>query len=177
MAECDFTPQRNLNDRKSRLLFLVSIYRKLMRPLEDCFRGKYTSLQLWTILILDAGGPMPMGKLAEAVRIPKQQMSRLAEGLEAEGILVRKVDPNDRRRLLVGLSEQALAEMNAGWMEFERRAEGLLSVLDESERREFNAAADTMNRLLVKLPRDAFGQLRPEKADFESEINHCEPES
>ena len=160
----------SMEGRKERLIFLVSIYRKLMRPLEKCFRGKYTSLQLWTILILDAGGPMSMGSLAAAVRIPKQQMSRLAEGLVEEGILIREVDPEDRRRLLVGLSEQALAEVEEGWREFERRAEGLVTALDEDDRRAFDEALGTLNRLFLKLPKELWEQLGTENQNCQNRI-------
>lgn len=147
--------------RRDHLIFLVYVYRKLTRPLEDCFRGRYTSLQLWTILILDAGGPMSISGLAAAMRLPKQQMSRMVESLVEEGILFRKEDPQDRRRLLIGLSDQAGREMETGWLEFERRAERLLSVLSEAERRDFDEALDTLSRLLVKLPKTFLERLEP----------------
>ena len=140
--------------RRDHLIFLVYVYRKLTRPLEDCFRGRYTSLQLWTILILDAGGPMSISGLAAAMRLPKQQMSRMVESLVEEGILFR-------RRLLIGLSDQAGREMETGWLEFERRAERLLSVLSEAERRDFDEALDTLSRLLVKLPKTFLERLEP----------------
>lgn len=59
------------NSRWGQVLFLVSMYRKLMRPLEECFRGRCTSHQLWAILTLEAAGPMPVGQLAEAMRVTK----------------------------------------------------------------------------------------------------------
>ncbi len=149
------------NGKRNHLIFLVYVYRKLTRPLEDCFRGRYTSLQLWTILILDAGGPMSMSGLAAAMRLPKQQMSRMVESLVEEGTLFRKEDPQDRRRLLIDLSEQAKREMETGWLEFEQRAEGLLSVLSEAERRDFDEALDTLSRLLVKLPKTFLERLGP----------------
>ena len=93
------------NSRWGQVLFLVSMYRKLMRPLEECFRGRCTSHQLWAILTLEAAGPMPVGQLAEAMRVTKQQMSRMVEGLVEEGLLFRKADPSDGRRLLVGTGD------------------------------------------------------------------------
>lgn len=140
------------NSRWGQVLFLVSMYRKLMRPLEECFRGRCTSHQLWAILTLEAAGPMPVGQLAEAMRVTKQQMSRMVEGLVEEGLLFRKADPSDGRRLLVGLSHEARQILNVRWHDFENRADGLLSALNEEERTEFDGAVATLNRLFERLP-------------------------
>ena len=141
------------NSRWGQILFLVSMYRKLMRPLEECFRGRCTSPQLWAILTLEAAGPMPVGQLAEAMRVTKQQMSRMVEGLVEEGLLFRKADPSDGRRLLVGLSHEARQILNVRWHDFENRADGLLSALNEEERTEFDGAVATLNRLFERFPR------------------------
>lgn len=138
--------------RRRQMLFLIAVYRKLIRPLQDCFRGRYTSLQLWAILILDAAGPMSLGELAAALHLPKQQMSRMAESLVEEGTLFRQEDPRDRRRLLVGLSPQARRTMQEGCMTFDHWAEGLFSTLDDVDRAEFDCALTTLNRIFGKLP-------------------------
>ena len=138
--------------RRRQMLFLIAVYRKLIRPLQDCFRGRYTSLQLWAILILDAAGPMSLGELAAALHLPKQQMSRMAESLVEEGTLFRQEDPRDRRRLLVGLSPQARRTMQEGCMTFDHWAEGLFSTLDDVDRAEFDCAQATLNRIFGKLP-------------------------
>ena len=138
--------------RRRQMLFLIAVYRKLIRPLQDCFRGRYTSLQLWSILILDAVGPMSLGELAAALHLPKQQMSRMVENLVEEGTLFREEDPRDRRRLLVGLSPQACETMQEGCMIFDHWAEGLFATLDEADRTEFDNALTTLNRIFGKLP-------------------------
>ena len=131
------------SSRWGQVLFLVSMYRKLMRPLEECFRGRCTSHQLWAILTL----------VAEAMRVTKQQMSRMVEGLVEEGLLFRKADPSDGRRLLVGLSHEARQILNVRWHDFENRVDGLLSALNEEERTEFDGAVATLNRLFERFPR------------------------
>ena len=138
--------------RRRQMLFLIAVYRKLIRPLQDCFRGRYTSLQLWAILILDAAGPMSLGELAAALHLPKQQMARMAESLVEEGTLFRQEDPRDRRRLLVGLSPRARRTMQEGCMTVDHWAEGLFSTLDDVDRAEFDCALATLNRIFGKLP-------------------------
>lgn len=96
---------------------------------------------------------MPVGQLAEAMRVTKQQMSRMVEGLVEEGLLFRKADPSDGRRLLVGLSDEARQILNVRWHDFENRADGLLSALNEEERTEFDGAVATLNRLFERFPR------------------------
>jgi DNA-binding MarR family transcriptional regulator len=55
------------------------------------------------------GGDTPLGQLVRELRISKQSAGQLVDALVARGYLERAVDPEDRRRLNIGLTERGRA--------------------------------------------------------------------
>lgn len=54
---------------------------------------------------LYAKGPMPAVRLAEAERLQPQSLTRLIHDLEDKGLIARAPDPDDRRTLLIRLTD------------------------------------------------------------------------
>ena len=78
-------------------------------------------------------------ELARALRIEEPTLTRNLDGVEQEGLVVRRRDPNDRRAVSVELTEAGRAkhaEMLRAVQAFNRR---LLSGLNESEIEELRA--------------------------------------
>jgi DNA-binding MarR family transcriptional regulator len=50
--------------------------------------------------LLDAGESLPLGRLAERLSCVKSNITQLVDRLEADGLVVRKPDPRDRRARL-----------------------------------------------------------------------------
>lgn len=79
---------------------------------------------------LDREGPRSVSELATAERIRPQSMAQTVSDLEADGLLSRRPDPEDRRRALVELTESGRAVLAAdrrqreGWLA-QAIAEGL----------------------------------------------------
>ena len=71
---------------------------------------------------LDRDGPLTTSALAVAERLRPQSMAQTIGDLEADGLITRTPDPNDRRQVLIDLSDggrTALAEDRArreGWL-------------------------------------------------------------
>jgi DNA-binding MarR family transcriptional regulator len=71
---------------------------------------------------LDREGTKSIGDLALAERVRPQSMTQTISDLEAEGLIARRVDPDDGRRILVELTKQGrqtLAEdrrKREGWL-------------------------------------------------------------
>jgi len=85
------------------------------------------TVQQYRVLVLvDAGGPMRSGDLAEALGIHASTFSRLADRLVAGGWVERLENPSSRREVLVGLTPAGrdLVEQVA-----DRRAEEVRRVL------------------------------------------------
>jgi len=67
-----------------------------------------TSEQWGAIIILLNEGAMTQGQLGERLHLEKSSVSRLTDGLERRGWIVRTKDPNDSRQRLVTPTPKAL---------------------------------------------------------------------
>jgi DNA-binding MarR family transcriptional regulator len=67
-----------------------------------------TAEQWGAILVLAGGDAMTQGRLGEELYLEKSSVSRLADGLERRGWIVRTKDPEDSRSKLVSLTPTAL---------------------------------------------------------------------
>ncbi len=71
---------------------------------------------------LDRDGSQSVSDLASAERVRPQSMAQTVADLEAEGLVERRPDPDDRRRALVLLTASGRAELEAdrrarvGWL-------------------------------------------------------------
>ncbi len=96
---------------------------------------------------VDREGPQSVADLAAKERVRPQSMAQTVTDLEADGLVERRPDPDDRRRALVLLTETGhrvlVADRRAreGWL-FEAIEE-----LSAEERRTLERAVVLMNRL------------------------------
>lgn len=84
-----------------------SLYTGLARALRWLRRTGPTDIAhggLSAMATLAASGPQRSGHLAEAEGVAPSTMSRIVDGLVADGFVERLPDPADRRALLVGLT-------------------------------------------------------------------------
>jgi DNA-binding MarR family transcriptional regulator len=78
--------------------------------------------QTWVLGRLDREGPASVSDLAQALRVRPQSMAQTIGDLEAEGMVARNPDPNDRRRALVSLTPAGRARIEEdravreGWL-------------------------------------------------------------
>lgn len=75
---------------------------RLLRTLRkaDAASG-VSAARLSALSVLVFGGPLALGELAAAEQVRPPTMSRIVAGLEAEGLVRREVDPEDRRLVRV----------------------------------------------------------------------------
>ena len=92
--------------------------------------------QVTVLARLDREGPQTTSSLAAGERMRPQSMAQTVQELAAAGLVVRKPDPHDRRRLLVestARGRKALAldrERREGWLE--RAIAGELSAEEQA---------------------------------------------
>jgi DNA-binding MarR family transcriptional regulator len=82
-----------------------------------------------------AGESMPLGELASRLACVKSNVTQLVDRLEADGLVSREPDPNDRRSRLAVLTSAGRKAFEAGTrvqQQAEREAFGSLSA-DESQ--------------------------------------------
>lgn len=85
------------------------------------------------------------------VGMDRSSLSRMVDSLEAKGFVLRKNDPEDRRKVLISLTEKGercyelLNEIS------EAMAAELLSLGDKQDFRDFEKSLETMLRVLRKI--------------------------
>lgn len=97
---------------------------------------------------LDREGPLGVSDLAQAERVRPQSMAQTVGDLETEGLVVRRPDPNDRRRSPVELTRAGRTALEAD----RRRREGWLAgaITEQLSAREQTILHDAV-RLLRRL--------------------------
>ena len=85
-----------------------------------------TQFQAMMMLKLDA--PLSMTALAEALQISKQQLTNVAEGLVQKGYITRRESPENRRVLLIDLTESGIGMLERN---LEDRAKLLTEILSD----------------------------------------------
>ena len=94
--------------------------------------------------LTEAGESLPLGQLAERLACVKSNVTQLVDRLEADGLVSRIGDPNDRRSRLAVLTDAGKTAYAKG-SEIQKQAErDLFGVLTPSE-------SETLHQLLRKL--------------------------
>ncbi|HWE57190.1 MAG TPA: MarR family transcriptional regulator [Acidimicrobiales bacterium] len=78
---------------------------------------------------LDRNGPATAAELARAERVTAQAIGVTVAGMEERGLIDRRPDPGDRRRVILSISDMARRDL--GQMR-DARANRLAQVLEES---------------------------------------------
>jgi DNA-binding MarR family transcriptional regulator len=97
---------------------------------------------------LDREGTKSIGDLAVAERVRPQSMTQTISDLEADGLIARRADPSDGRRMLVELTEQGRRTLQAdrrqreGWL-----ARAIADDLSKQEQQVLAQALDLLRRL------------------------------
>ena len=73
-----------------------------------------TAPRLSALSVLVFGGPLTVGALAAAEQVRVPTMTRLVQGLAADGMVTCEVDPDDRRRVIVRATPGGRRVLRAG---------------------------------------------------------------
>jgi DNA-binding MarR family transcriptional regulator len=132
------------------LLVAVGLLRRRLRqaPLD----GDLTLPQRAALTRLERGGPMTSAALARLEQISPQSMGTTLAGLEALGLVGRRPDPDDGRRIVMSVTpagEKALRERRTA--RIEQLANALSAEFTRAELRQLAAAAPLLERLAESL--------------------------
>jgi DNA-binding MarR family transcriptional regulator len=93
-----------------------------------------------------AGESIPLGQLAERLACVKSNVTQLVDRLEADGLVNRTADPNDRRSRLAVLTDAGRIAYSKGSEIQKQTEQELFGVLTPTE-------SETLHELLLKLQR------------------------
>ena len=103
--------------------------------------------QLSALSVLVFGGPKSLAELAEAEQVKPPTMSRIVAGLLRARLVRRKIDPEDRRAVVIEATEKGMQIMQEGRR---RRVEALAAAMGPLPEREIirlQEAAEVMESL------------------------------
>ncbi|WP_285730009.1 MarR family transcriptional regulator [Nocardiopsis sp. ATB16-24] len=129
---------------------------RLARHLDRARRTVFTehSLEPWEFDVLAelrrSGPPYELspGKLLRATLVTSGTMTNRVDRLTAAGLVRRRPDPGDKRGVLVRLTEQGAARIDAALASLVSYEESLLAPMDEEDRKRL---ASLLRCLLVPL--------------------------
>jgi DNA-binding MarR family transcriptional regulator len=91
-----------------------------------------------------AGDSLPLGQLAERLACVKSNVTQLVDRLEADGLVVRAADPNDRRSRLAVITETGKTAYTRGTQIQQQAEREIFGTLSKEE-------ASTLHALLEKI--------------------------
>jgi DNA-binding MarR family transcriptional regulator len=128
------------------LALLLKSGRLAESSLDDALEAADLTFVKWRALdtLVKAETPAPLKLLADRLACVRSNVTQLVDKLEAEGIVHRAADPQDRRSILVGLTEAGVRAHQAGRNALESTTARLFERFSEEDRTALRA-------LLVRL--------------------------
>jgi DNA-binding MarR family transcriptional regulator len=127
---------------------LMGAERRLRARDQKCAKGDLTQGQIRALFTIDKSGAATAGELAKAAELSPASVSTMLDNLERDGIVSRHRSEQDRRVVVVTLTDSGRALLDAkrdAWRA--RGREALAGVPDEH----LVAAADVMHRMAQML--------------------------
>jgi DNA-binding MarR family transcriptional regulator len=103
--------------------------------------------QLSALSVLVFGGPLALGRLAEAEQVRSPTMSRIVASLAGAGLVTREPHPRDARSVVVAPTEAGRALLLAGRRRRVGVLEARLRALPEAELDALRRAVDALERV------------------------------
>lgn len=116
--------------------------------------GKFKELsknQPMVIKIIGIEGEIMPSTLGKYTGMDKSSLTRMVDDLEKKGIVFRKTDPEDRRKVLVSLTEKGLDCYNRLSQITTEMAEEILQFVDDNDVENFMHSLETMVKILRKI--------------------------
>ena len=119
----------------------IHLLRRLRR--EDAAMG-VTAARASTLSVVVFGGPITLGRLAQAEQVSAPTMTRLIVGMEEEGLVKREADSSDRRVVWIKPTAKGTRLLTEGR---QRRVDALardLAALDPADLQVLSRAAEIL---------------------------------
>jgi len=102
--------------------------------------------RLSALSVLVFGGPRSLGELAAAEQVTPPTMTRVVQGLEAQGLVARRPDPADGRRVVLRATPRGRRSMLAAR---ERRLKRLRAKLARLSKRDLGLLSRAAERIEI----------------------------
>jgi len=145
----------NYMERLSRIssdvMTLTGFFHGVVRVGSDLPPEARTNVARYHILkCLDRRGPHHMTQISATLNVKKNTLSELLDRMVRDGLVVRGLASDDRRKVILGVTPSGRVSM----LEFEKslmaNMERFLMTLDEEDRRDLVGAIEALVRVLKK---------------------------
>jgi DNA-binding MarR family transcriptional regulator len=96
--------------------------------------------------------PIAPGELAERMHVTSGTMTSLIDNLERQGLVTRRPDPDDRRRLLLDVTKEAQAMLDVILPEIQQLAKAIFAPLSDRQIQALLSTLETVERSLESVP-------------------------
>jgi len=120
---------------------------RLARRLRQESGAGLTSSQLSALAVIERHGPLTLGALAEHEGVAPPSITRVVARLEADGLVLRQADPDDRRVARVTTSARGAALIAESRRRKTAWLTGRIAALDPDQRRRLADALDVLDEL------------------------------
>jgi DNA-binding MarR family transcriptional regulator len=120
-------------------------------PVGDAARGLPTRAQLGIMIVIEHDGPTGVKELAEKLCMSSSAVTQLADALAESGLLSRKQDKDDRRKIAVSLTAKGRLVLRKAKKSRMTAMATLLKPLTETDLRHLS----TILRKIVRSHRDS----------------------
>ncbi len=135
-----------------RLLLTLPLVSKTILSTSGLVSLGHTKSQLLIFSALYLEGNLTMSQTADFLSSSKEQATRAVAPLVEEGLVERYVDPENRTRVRIRLTEQGRAFVRQHYRHCSQRLETVLNErISPEEKQELFRAAETLIRILDKL--------------------------
>ncbi len=109
---------------------MIAALERYLRPY-DLSQGRFYTL---LTLFRTPKTPLSPSQLAELIGVTRATLTGLINSLERDGLVIRKASADDRRKVLVHLTADGIAKLEAIIPEYYQCIRELMQVLDETDR-------------------------------------------
>ena len=137
-----------MNDAHSLLTSVMHVAAHVQERLEMALEPTNLSLAKLGALrhLAEADAPLPLGQLAERIACVKSNVTQLVDRLEADGLVNRVPDPDDRRSVRAAITDEGMDRYRAGMTAMLGAEEVLVADLPYEDQQQ-------LRHLLAKLAR------------------------
>jgi DNA-binding MarR family transcriptional regulator len=109
-------------DEGALLFALIELGAQLQDRIEDALRSVELSLAKYGVLttLAEEGTSMPLSELAARQKCVRSNITQLVDRLEADGLVRREPDPEDRRSIRAAITAEGASRQEAGSEEIQR---------------------------------------------------------
>ena len=120
---------------------LVQVAGRVEARFEAALGDAELSLAKFAVLdqLMKAGESLPLTRLAERIACVKSNITQLVDRLEADGLVKRVNDPEDRRSVLAAITDEGRRRHELGGRALARAEQGLLKSFKEGELETLNS--------------------------------------